>query len=567
MVNLRSKRTGDLLLLANGIVLILLVNILSSAFFFRADLTEEKRYSIKKQTKDILQNLDDKVYVEVYLEGDLNAGFRRFQKAIRETLEEFRIYSNNQVVPIFTDPATAMGEKARNEFMADLASRGIQPTNVIDNRNGQRIEKLIFPGAVISYGGSEKGVMLLKGNKARTPEEEINQSIEGIEFELARAIHALTNLDRKTVGLVKGQGELDSLNVVSLATSLSEIYNVSDVLLSDKDLSIFDVLVIAKPTNAFSSSNKYHLDQYIMRGGKVLFLVDKLEASMDSASQAGYFAFPYNLQLDDQLFRYGVRLNPDLIQDKNAGLYPVITGVTGTKPQMQLLDWPFFPLINRYADHTMTRNLDAVIGKFVSSIDTVKAEGVKKTPLMFTSQYSRTLTAPVSVDVNALRNNVDPAKFNESFIPVAYLLEGTFTSLYKNRFPPEGVNHPEKLDESKPTKLIVIADGDIAKNEINRRTGKPNEVGYDPFTNYTFANKDLLMNCVAYLADENGLIAARNKEVKIRPLDKQKIVQEKLKWQMINLVVPILVLIAFGVIRATLRRRKYANFVTDAGKN
>jgi gliding-associated putative ABC transporter substrate-binding component GldG len=508
----------------------------------------------------MLRELDDEVYIEVFLEGDLNAGFTRFQKAIRETLEEFRIYSDNKVRVTYTDPATAQSDKARGEFMADLASRGIQPTNVIDNQNGQRIEKVIFPGAIVSYGGAEEGVMLLKGNKARTPEEEINQSIEGIEYEMASAIYRLAAIDRKHVGLVKGHGELDSLNIASFYRALRDVYDVTDTELAQSDLSRFDALVIAKPTRPFSAHDKYALDQYIMRGGNVLFLIDKLEASMDSASRPGYFAFPYNLGIDDQLFKYGVRLNPDLIQDRHSGLYPIVIRETGGRPQMQMLDWPFFPLINRYPDHPVTRNLDAVITKFVSSIDTVKAEGVRKTPLLFTSQYARTLTTPVSVDVNSLRADPDPSQFNKSFLPVAYLLEGTFTSVFKNRFLPAGSDEGRYLAQGTSARVIVVADGDIAKNEVNPRSRQVMPLGFDPATNYTFANQDLLLNMLGYLTDENGLIKVRNKEVKIRPLDRAKIASEKMKWQAINLAMPLVLLVVFGIIRSVLRKRKYAAF-------
>jgi ABC-2 type transport system permease protein len=560
MVNLKSKKLGDILLLANGLVAIILINILAANYFFRIDLTEEKRYSIKQPTKEILQAVDDDIYIEVYLEGDLNAGFKRFQKSIKETLEEFRIYADNKVHYIFVDPSTAMSQKARSEFMADLASKGIQPTNVIDNKGGQRSEKIIFPGALISYGGFESGVMLLKGNKANTPEEEINQSIEGVEYEFANAIYKLVNIDRKQIGFISGHGELDSLALAGFNHALSEVYDVFKSDLYANDLKNYDALIIAKPTTTFSTEEKYKLDQYIMNGGRVLFLIDKLEASMDSASQESYFAFPYDLNLDDQLFKYGVRINLDLIQDRTAGLYPVVTGETGGKPKLQLMDWPFFPLINHYADHPITHNLDAVVTRFVSSIDTVKAVGVKKTPLLMTSQFSRAISAPVNVSINELRKNVKKEDYTKSFIPVGYLLEGKFRSLFKNRFLPDSIEKNSFKDEGIATKLIVIADGDIARNDINPRTNQPQQLGYDPFTQYTFANQDLLMNALAYLTNENGLIAARNKEVKIRPLDKDKIQAEKIKWRLLNLLLPILLICLFGVLKMVIRKKKFAAF-------
>ena len=560
MVNLASKKIGDVLLLANAVVFVVLLNTLSGYFYLRVDLTEEKRFTIKQQTKDILNTLDDEINIDVYLQGDLNPGFERFRKAILETLEEFRVQSGNKVHYTFVDPAMASGQQAQSEFMAELAAKGIQPTNVIENRNGQRVEKLIFPGAVISYGSAETGVMLLKGNKARTPDEEINQSIEGIEYELINAIYKLVTIDHKRVGLSVGHGELDSVDIAALHSALLELYDVLPVEVGHDDLAGFDVVIVPKPRYTFSPVDKYKLDQYIMNGGSVLFLLDRLEATMDSASAENYFAFPYNTGLDDQLFKYGVRINPDLIQDLSSSRYPVITGDAGGKPQMQLMDWPFFPLINRFADHPATRNLDAVILKFASSIDTVKAQGIRKTPLMFTSQYSRTIETPVRVNVNDIRRNPGREEFVKSFVPLGYLLEGKFSSLFKNRFLPEGIEKTTFRDEGEPSKIIVIADGDLAANVVNLRTGQPQPLGFDPFTKYTFANRDLLLNAVAYLADENGLINTRNKEVKIRPLDREKVNDEKVKWQIINVALPVLIVILYGILRSYLRRRSFSRF-------
>ena len=555
---IKSKKTGDLLLLANGLVLVILFNITASFYFFRIDLTEEKRYTIQPQTKVILKNLEEVVFVEVFLEGeDLNPEFRRFQKSIRETLEEFRIYSGNKIQYTFTDPLQAANEKARNEFIAELNSKGVSPRNVIETRDGQRMEKFVFPGALISYEGFETGVMLLKGSRAQN----INPSMEGIEFELANAIHKLSNVNRKRVGLLTGHGELDSLEFASFNNALLDQYDVFKVSLSRKGaLTGYDLLIIAKPTKSFSNQDKYKLDQYLMRGGKILFLLDRLDADMNRASEEDYFAFPYDLNLDDQLFKYGVRINPDLIQDAVSGKYPVVVGGESNRPQIMQMDWPFFPLINQYAIHPMTRNLDASLLKFVSSIDTVKATGVRKTPLLFSSQYSRKVTAPVKVGVNDLRKQMQEGSFDAGKIPVSYLLEGEFTSLYKNRFAPEGVDTAGFKAQSIPTKIIVVADGDLARNDVNPRDGNPQQLGLDPFTQYTFANQDLLLNMVAYLVEENGLIKARNKEIKVRPLDKEKIRNERSFWQVINLVLPIVALVIFGIVRAYWRKVKYTRF-------
>ena len=556
-MRLNNKKSGDLLLLANGLVLVVLLNLLASFYFFRIDLTEEKRYMIQPQTKAILGKLEDAVFVEVFLEGeDLNPEFRRFQKSIRETLEEFRIRSNNRVQYVFTDPLQAANEKARNEFVAALNAKGVSPRNVIETKDGQRVEKFVFPGALITYEGFETGVMLLKGNRAQS----INSSIEGIEYELANAIYKLSNTNRKRVGVVTGHGELDSLQFAGLNNALLDQYDVYKVSLSTKSRIInYDLLIVAKPTRTFSNQDKYKLDQYLMQGGKILFLLDRLDADMSRASEEDYFAFPYDLNLDDQLFKYGVRINPDLIQDRVSGKYPIVIGGDRNQPQIMQLDWPFFPLVNQYATHPITRNLDATLLKFVSSMDTVKAVDVKKTPLLFSSQYSRKVSAPVKVGVNDLRRQMQDDVFDSGRIPLAYLLEGNFTSLFKNRFAPEGVDTTGFKERSVETKIIVIADGDVARNDVNPRDNDPQPLGLDPFTHYTFANQDLLMNMAAYLVEENGLIKARNKEIKVRPLDKEKI-RARSFWQIINLVLPMIVMIVFGIARAYIRKLKYTRF-------
>ena len=562
MVNWKSRKLGDLLIFGNGLVFIVFVNLLVANKFFRIDLTEEKRYSLKDETIAILDELDDEVHIEVFLEGKLNAPFQRFQKAILETLEEFRIFSGNKVSYSISDPTLAMSESARNEFMADLAAKGIQPTNIIDTRDGQREEKIVFPGVVIAHEGIEKGVMLLKGNKAGTPEEEINQSIEGVEYEVISNIYNLVNTDRKQVGFVMGHGELDSLQSFGLRSALFEVYDIFNVNLMSDDLKRFDVLIIAKPIVKFPESEKFLLDQYLMQGGKLLFLIDRVNASMDSVARDDYFAGPNDLNLDDQLFRYGVRVNPDLVQDRRSGMYPVITGELGGRPRMQLMEWPFFPLISEFANHPITRNLNAVLSRFANSIDTVKAPGVLKTPLLMTSQYSRKINTPVHININELRKNMRDSDYNTKGIAIGVLLEGTFTSLYKNRFPPEGLDahSSSRLDESVPTRIVVIADGDIARNDVNPRNNEPQPLGFDPMTKTTFANHDLLINTLAYLTNENGLIQARNKEVKIRPLDKVRIKDERLFWQVVNLGAPLAALVIFGLARAYFRKKKFASF-------
>ncbi len=555
---LESRRTEGWLKWLAGVLLLILINQVSALFFDRVDLTEEKRYSIKPATEELLSSLDDNIYVEVYLEGELNSGFKRLQKSVRELLKEFEVYSDHKVKYTFIDPATAISSRARNEFMADLAGKGITPTNVIDNRNGERSEKIIFPGAIVSYGNSEKGVMLLSGSRG---EDQLNSSIENVEFKLASAIFQLTGVDRKTVGFIHGNGELRGDELLSFQNSLFEFYDLEEININSNELSSnLDLVIIVKPTEEWSEEDKFKLDQYIMKGGRAMFLLDLVDANMDSANNELNTSFPYQSGLEDMLFRYGVRVNYDLVQDNNAALYPIVIGYSGDQPQIMQLPWPFFPVVNRFADHPISRNLDGVLLQFVSSIDTVKGDGIKKTPLLFSSDFSRTVTAPAAVSIGDLRNNLKPEDLNESNIPMAYLLEGPFESVFKNRFLPRGIEG-EFLDSGADSKILVIGDGDFASNDPVLQDGSVPELGsYQRLPGIRFANKDFLLNAVSYMVEEEGIISARSKEIKIRPLNKVKIAREKTFWQGLNLILPIVLTAVMGIILYFVRKTRYSKF-------
>ena len=553
------------MLLLNGLVLLVVVNQLAALYFFRIDLTEEQRFSIKPQTKELLKNLDDEVFIEVLLDGDLNPGFTRVKNYTREMLEEFRVYSGNKVRYSFTNPEAAISQNARDEYIRSLAQKGINPINVVDNRNGQRSQKLVFPAALVSFGGLEAGVMFLKGATGRgNPQEMLNQAVEDVEFELANAVQKLVFTNQKKIGWLVGHGELDSLQSASIMNALLEQYRVSKINLSDKESVVgYDLLIVAKPIQKFTPTDLYKLDQYVINGGRIIFLIDRLDASMEKATDENYFAFPTAVNLDDLLFKFGVRVNMDLVQDVSSLKYPIVTGVVDGRPQITPLDWPFFPMVNHYANHPATRNLDASVFKFASTIDTVKSNGIKKTPLIYTSQYSRVLVAPVQVSAAGLKNELKPENFKDGAKPLAYLLEGVFTSTYKNRFKPAGIDESQFKESGRASKIVVISDGDFVRNEINSQTGEPRALAYDPVFNVTFANQDFMLNLISDLTQENGIINARTKELKIRPLNKARIDSEKTYWQTINLVLPILVMLVLGVLLTYYRKRKYARMAMN----
>lgn len=554
----------DISRLGIGIVLIIAANILASNYFVRWDLTEENRYSLTDATKNLMRELDSVVEIRVYLAGDVPSGFRRLQRSTEEMLEELKVYAGTNIQYTFIDPLTAVSREERQNFFRYLAENGIQQTNVYDTEEGKRIQKALFPGAMLEYRNQEKGIMLLTGDRTAGPEETLNQSIERLEYELATAIRQLTITEKKRVGIIRGHGELPDVDIAGLTAALSEYYNVFEVNLPEKNaLDGYDAILVCKPTTSFSEQDKYKIDQFIMQGGNALFFIEKLKISMDSlqSGTGGTIALPYDLNLEDQLFRYGVRINNDFIQDIQCADYPVVVGNMGNQPQITPLPWPFFPLVNKYADHPVVKNLDATYLRFVSSMDTVKAEGITKTPLLFTSSYTRKVTNPVLVDLDQLRQPPNPDLFKGGSFPVGYLLEGSFTSVFKNRLLPEGVVQAGYQEQGMPAKILVCSDGDLVRNETNPQNGKPYPLGYEPFSAQTYANKDFIINVMAYMMDENGIINARAKEIRIRPLDPVKVENERWQWQAINLLLPIIIIILYGSVRYYLRKQKYARKV------
>jgi ABC-2 type transport system permease protein len=553
-----KKRGIDIVEFLLMVGIVILINIIVSQYFFRIDLTEDKRYTISNTSKEILKGLDDVVYVEVYLEGQFPSGFKRLQGSIREMLDEFRIYGGTNIQYKFVDPSAEKDDERRNRIYSTLAQKGIQPTNLFAKEKDKKIEKLIFPGALVAYKEKEVPVMFLKGNKGAGPEEILNQSVEGLEFELITAIRQLTQKKRKSIAFVEGHGEFPSDRVSDISRTLAKFYDVYRLDLDQvKNLENYDALIIAHPRTEYSEKEKFMLDQFIMNGGKALFYMDPINIDMDSIGENGTLATSFNSNLDDLLFKYGVRLNANLIQDLNSGVYPMNVGNLGDKPQIQLVNWKYFPLLNTYAKHPIVKNLDAVYSRFVSSIDTVKAVGIKKTPLVLTSEYSKVLTAPFAIEFNQARMEADPKEFNKGSLPVYYLLEGSFISLYKNR--PLPVSGSAFVDHGKPTKIIVCSDADIITNETGK-SGRELPVGFDKFSGKLFGNKDLIVNSVDFLLEDRGIIDIRSKEITLRPLDKVKVEEERSYWQIINLVMPVMLLLLFGVSRYYLRKRKYENF-------
>jgi gliding-associated putative ABC transporter substrate-binding component GldG len=536
-----------------GIAAIVALNLLAQYFVIRIDLTEDKRYSIAPQTQQLLKELEGPVFIQVYLHGDdLPADFRRLRRSIEELLEEFRVYGGSNIQYRFIDPQSVEPAEARDSLIQYLAAHGVLPTNVFVREEGKRVEKLLFPGAIVSYGNKYTSLSLLQGDQRATlarPQEIINHSIENMEYEFASAIYQLTLKKKKKIAYIYGHRELTPPEVDDLNQSLSRFFQIYGIRLQEVSLDTLDALIIAKPQTAFSEEEKYLIDQYVMKGGSVLFFLDAVEVREDSINTPqGAVSLAYDHQLIDLLFRYGIRYNYELIEDLNCGVLGLIIGQMAGKPQMEFLPWRYYPVFYNFFPHPVTKNLNAILGRYVCTLDTVKAEGVKKVPLIASSPKTKVLDIPFIIHYNEARLDPDPDLFNDGARTVAYLLEGRFRSLYQNRMLPSDPRAKTFIAESqKPTRIFVCADGDLIRNEVNWQKKQVLPLGYDRNTGITFDNKRFVVNLLHYMLDDKQLILARNKEVRLRYLNKDRVQEERTFWQAFNLYMPLLLTLMLGV--------------------
>lgn len=579
MTNKKNIKTNNLIQLGLGLVIVVLLNLIGSYVFTRFDLTAEKRYSLSDATKNMLSGIEDLVYFRVYLEGEFPAGFKKLSRETREMLNEMRAYNKN-IEYEFINPSASSDNQERQRIYQQLVEKGLEPTDLQVKTKDGSTKKLIFPGAIVSFRGRELPVSLLASQRGVAPEEILNNSVQNLEFALADAIRKIILDKRPKIAFVHGHGELDNKSTADAATALSEYYVVERVRLDGKLNSLAErekvdstetrltnkyvAIIIAKPDSAFSDKDKFIIDQYIMRGGKVLWLIDPVFASMDSLQVAAEtVGVALNLNLTDLLFHYGFRINNDLVMDLNANNIPVKVGQMGNQPQFEYYPWFFFPVITPLSDNPIVRNLNAIKTEFISSIDFVDSPAnVKKTVLLTSSEFARTVNAPVIISLNALGKKPDERLYNRRFIPVAALLEGSFVSLYKDRIPPEIMMNKDIgfTDHVASNKMIVIADGDIISNQMQFSQGRyfPLPMGYDKYTGQQFGNKDLILNAMNYLVDDAGLISIRSRELSLRLLDRTKVDNERGFWQLINTLLPVVLVIAFGMLQTLLRKRKYA---------
>lgn len=564
MKQLLSKKYWWVLVL----LVLVAVNWLAALFHFRIDLTAEKRYTLAPATKTLLKNLKEPVSITVFLSGDMPAGFKKLANSSAEMLQEFKETGKGNITYRFEKPAEGLTDSLKIQFIDSLQSMGLSPMNVkaqVKEGEGQE-ERYVYPGAVIAYKGRITAVDFLQGQSNVDGLNSLNNAEALLEYKLANTIQKITQDSVPLIGYLLGNGQPFSYNVWDLIErSLKKTYSFSFLPIDSVKAipPFFNALVITKPTQAFTDAQKLKLDQYVMQGGKILWMIDNLYAEMDSLqrSQNEFIAFDRGLNLQDLLFKYGVRINQDLVQSIVSDKIPSVVGNMGGKPQIELLPWPYFPLLTNSSNHPIAKNLDYVVSQFPNSIDTVQAVGIAKTILLNAAE-ARALNTPAKVSWNSIQTEDDLKTFNKPNIPVAVLLEGSFTSLYNNRLTTamkdelNSINTPFKA-QSSATKMIVIADGDIALNSVSQTDG-PLQMGMNPYTKNKYANSEFIANCIEYLVGNSGILETRSKDFTLRLLDKKKLEANKTIWQVIAIAVPLLLVIIFGALYQWLRKRKYS---------
>jgi ABC-2 type transport system permease protein len=537
------------------LLIVLLLWIIGTKIYFRLDLTTEKRFTLSNETKNVLRHLPDEIYIKVYLEGELPAGFKKLRNTIKETLDEFRVYAGKNIQYEFINPSENPDTKIRSQLYTDLYNKGLRPTNImIRDEQGGNSNKILFPSALVSYNGIEVPVNILKNNVGLPAEENLNNSMQTLEYELIKPIYNLTMKKLEKIAFLEGHGELNEFEVEDLSKELANSYEVDRGVINAKPhcLDAFKAIIVADPQNPFNEADKLVLDQYIMQGGKVLWLVNGVNVNTDSLANGASFALINESNLDDMLFTYGVRINPALVQDIQCNVVPINTATRGTQAQWSPLPWLYYPLIAPLVDHPISRNLNMIATKFPSNIDTVGANGnVRKTPLLLTSPNTRLINAPTRVSLEEIKQTPSQNNMNAGTKFIAVLLEGSFPSLFRNRSASSIIPGytGEAFKKSKNTRMIVISDGEMARNDIRMSTNGPVSapLGYDKYTRQTFGNKDFILNCIQYLTDDAGLMSLRSKNLKLRLLDKHRIQKEKTKWQLVNTILPVLIVLLFGI--------------------
>jgi ABC-2 type transport system permease protein len=556
------------------LVALVAINWLASVVHFRYDLTEDKRYTLSPATKKLLRSLSDQVSITVFLSGQMPAEFRRLSSSAEELLSEFQEAAKVNVSYRFERPGEGMNDDERASLLQRLDSMGLRPTNVrVQAKEGEsQEERLVYPGALVSYQGNEMAIDLLQGQDMSGGVRSLNSAEALLEYKFANAVQKLASDSVPVIGYLVGNGQPLTYNVYDLIErTLKPNYGFAFVPVDSLPLipMEFDALMVVKPNSRFSDQQKLKLDQYVMHGGKMLWFIDNLYAEMDSLmrTQSDFIAFDRGLNLEDQLFRYGVRINQDLLQDVQCDKLPQVVGSVGGQPQVELVPWPYFPLLASHSGHPIAKNLNLILSIFPNSLDSIATQGLRKTVLLASSANSRVLNTPAMVSLNSVKTQEEISSFNRRNIPVAMLVEGKFTSLFGNRISRSLADSLDRLfhqpfrRESPDNKMIVVSDADIVMNVVTQNEG-PLQMGTNQFTKTQYANRDFLLNSIEYLVNPSGILETRGKTIELRLLDPARIEENKLTWQLINVVVPIVIVIAFALLYQVIRTKNYGSRTT-----
>lgn len=560
-MSVKSKHIAQLIA---TLAILVLINFAGSYYFKRFDLTSEKRFTLNEETKDLLENLDERVYIKVYLGGDFDAGFTRLRNETKEMLDEFRAYSKNEFDYEFIDIYDQKSEDDIVKVQRQLYQKGIDPTEMRSKSEKGQTKKVLFPGAVVYYKGKEGVWQIFEQQEGIDHATSLNNSIQNMEYSLSNCIRKLERPIRPRVAFIRGHHELDTNQTKDIYRALDEYYDVEYIRIKGrvKALKPYAAIVLAWPDTVVNERDKFIIDQFVMNGGKVLWCIEPVYTNLDSLKLKGFtLGLGNNINLDDILFNYGVRINPELVQDMQCGAIPVNRGFKGGQPDWQLFPWVYKPLVLPVINHPIVKNLDLIRFEFAGTIDTVKAEGIKKTVLLQSSKYSRTQAVPARVALAMVSNRLNEKMFDKGNRPMAVLLEGSFRSNYADRITDTIARDSAIAFKAKsvPTSMIVISDGDVIKNDFSYATMTINPLGFDKYTKQKFANKTFLLNCMNYLIDGPKLMSLRSREVKLRVLDRKKTDANPLQWKMYNVIFPLVIMVAIAYFLSWRRKRKFSS--------
>lgn len=541
--------------------IVVCINVLASYFHTGLDLTKEKRFTLTEPTKDLLRNMQEVAVIDVYLKGKFPAGLQRMQEAIRERLRSFKEIGGNKIIYRFIDPLEDKEEKEKKLIVHNLHVKGIDVQALKTEGDDEYSMKPFFPYILVQYNGREMPIYLLDAPPGRNSEEQLSYAEAMLEYKLANAINQLHKPTKPSIAYLIGHGQPLGVKTYDMLSTLPAIYDLDTLDLTQNiEISLaYDAIIINQPVTRYSGPDKLKIDQYIMRGGHVLWIVNTLNASLDSLVNSAMFLTNEHItELDEILYKYGVRVNNDLVEDMQCNPLPRV--LNDGKPQLH--DWVYFARLNPTAEHPIVKNMALLMAGFTNTIDTIKSDGIKKTVLLQSSKYSRNSRSPVRVSLSMMSYPLKHEMFTKSYLPVAVLLEGKFQSVYNNRLYPEylrlldSLNHPFKRSCDSNNSMIVTSVGEVFSNGYTAKDGVL-PMGYYQFTGEFFANKNFLLNCLEYLTDHTGILEARSKDVKLRLLDKGRIKEEKTTWQVVNVAIPIGAVLIFASCYLFYRKRRY----------